>query len=116
MPKYECLNCGKAYWNWGFKNGRKCSDCGGKLLESKIDKGRIMEKNRYLLTMMVAERAKQLLAGAKPLVKIKSKNPVDVSLQEIKEGKVYLKKQGTLKEEDLFKKILRFGPNQEKVE
>ena len=75
-----------------------------------------MEKNKYLLVMMVARRAKQLLAGAKPLVKIKSKNPVDIALQEIKTGKVYLKKQETLGEEDLFKKILRLGPNQEGVE
>ena len=75
-----------------------------------------MKENRYLLAMMVAKRAKQLLAGAKPLVKTKSKNPVDIALQEIKTGKVYLKKQEILKEEDLFKKILRFGPDQEKVE
>ncbi|MBA7586231.1 DNA-directed RNA polymerase subunit omega [subsurface metagenome] len=67
-----------------------------------------MEKNRYLLTMMVAERAKQLLAGAKPLVKIKSKNPVDVSLQEIKEGKVYLKKKRDLEKENPFKRVFRF--------
>jgi len=33
----------------------------------------IMEKNKYLLTMMVAKRAK-LFAGAKPLIKTKSKN------------------------------------------
>jgi len=51
-----------------------------------------MEENKYLLAAMVARRAKQLLAVAKPLVKIKSKNPVDIALQEIKEGKVYLKK------------------------
>jgi len=28
----------------------------------------IMDENKYLLTMMVAERARQLLAGAKPLI------------------------------------------------
>ena len=50
-----------------------------------------MEKNRYLLTMMVAERAKQLSVGAKPLIKTKSKNPIAIALQEIKAGKVYLK-------------------------
>jgi len=50
-----------------------------------------MEENKYLLTMMVAKRAKQLRAGAKPLVKTKCKKPVLIALQEISEGKVYLK-------------------------
>jgi len=105
MPKYECLNCGRSYWNWGFKDGRKCSDCGGELAERKTDEGRIMEKNRYLLIIMVAKRAKQLLAGAKPLIKTKSKKPVTIALEEIKAGKVYLEKQDALKEEDLFKRV-----------
>ena len=115
MPRYECLNCGQTYWSWGFKDGRKCSDCGEKLVESKrkIDEGRIMEKNRYLLVMMVGKRAKQLIAGAKPLIKTKSKNPVSIALKEIEEGKVYLKKQKDLKKEDPFKRVLRFRPEEE---
>jgi DNA-directed RNA polymerase omega subunit len=51
----------------------------------------IMEKNRYLLTKMMAERAKQLFAGAKPLIKTKSKKPVAITLEEVKEGKIFLK-------------------------
>ena len=64
-----------------------------------------MEENRYLLTMMVAERAKQLFAGAKPLIKTKFKNPVSIALEEIKEGKVYLNEHKDLEEEDSFKSI-----------
>lgn len=72
-----------------------------------------MEGNRYLLATMVAKRAKQLIAGAKPLIKTKSKNQVVIALKEIKEGKVYLKKQKGLEKEDLFKRVLRFRPEEE---
>jgi len=71
-----------------------------------------MEENRYLLTMMVAKRAKQLSAGAKPLIKTKSKKPVAIALQEIKAGKVYLKKKNDLEKEEPFKKVLRFRPEE----
>jgi len=50
-----------------------------------------MEKNRYLLTMIVAKRAKQLMAGAKPLIETKHKKPVAIAMEEMKEGKIYLK-------------------------
>ena len=76
----------------------------------------IMEKNKYLLTMMIAERAKQLLAGAKPLIKTKLKNPVAIALREIEEGKVYLRKQKALKKEDPFEKVFRFRPEEEDQE
>jgi len=66
---------------------------------------KIMEENRFLLTKMVAERAKQLSAGARPLIKTKFKNPVSIALEEIKEGKVYLSEHKDLKEGDLFKNI-----------
>lgn len=68
------------------------------------DRYKIMEENRYLLTMMVAERAEQLLAGAKPLIKTKFKNPVSIALEEIKEGKVYLNEHKD-SEGDSFKSI-----------
>ena len=75
-----------------------------------------MGENRFLLTMMVAERAKQLLAGAKPLVKTKSKDRVDIALQEIRAGKVYLKEKKVLKEENLFKRVFRFRSEEEEQE
>lgn len=62
-----------------------------------------MIENKYLLTMMVAKRAKQLRAGAKPLVETKNKKPILIALQEIKEGKVYLKEdKESVKPEELF--------------
>lgn len=51
-----------------------------------------MEKNKYLLTMIVAKRAKQLIAGAKPLIKTGHKNPVAIAMEEMERGKIYLKK------------------------
>jgi len=65
-----------------------------------------MEKNRYLLTMIVAKRAKQLLAGAKPLIKTKHKNPVAIALEEVKAGKVFLKEPSNLKKWNPLEKIL----------
>ena len=65
-----------------------------------------MEENRYLLTMITAKRAKQLLAGAKPLIKSKHKNPVAIALEEIKEGKVFLKEHSNLKKGNPLERIL----------
>jgi DNA-directed RNA polymerase subunit omega len=49
--------------------------------------------NKYLLTMMVAKRAKQLNQGYKPLIEDANiKNNRLIALREIKEGKVYIKK------------------------
>ena len=75
-----------------------------------------MIENRYLLTMIVAKRAKQLFAGAKSLIKTESKNPVAIALEEVKAGKVFLKGQKALKEEDSFKNIFRFRPEEEDQE
>jgi len=60
-----------------------------------------MEKNKYLLTMMVAKRAKQLIAGAKPLVKTEHKNPVAIAMEEMKAGKIFLKEPSDLKKNPL---------------
>ncbi len=63
-----------------------------------------MQENRYLLTMMVAKRAKQLKNGAKPLVKPKHKRAILIALQEINEGKVYLKNTSSLEKSEKHKK------------
>jgi len=65
-----------------------------------------MEENRYLLTMLIAKRAKQLLAGAKPLIKTKHKNLVAIALEEVKAGKVYLKEPNNLKKGNPLERIL----------
>jgi DNA-directed RNA polymerase subunit omega len=62
-----------------------------------------MENNKYLLSMMVAKRAKELREGAKPLVESKHRKPTMIALEEIKAGKVYLKEEeGPLKDEEIF--------------
>lgn len=62
-----------------------------------------MENNKYLLSMMVAKRVKELKAGAKPLVETKQRKPLTIALEEIKAGKVYLKvEEGPLKAEEIF--------------
>ncbi len=43
--------------------------------------------------MMVAKRAKQLNQGYKPLIDTNGKNVRLIALKEIKEGKVYIKKE-----------------------
>jgi len=49
--------------------------------------------NKYLLTMMVAKRAKQLNQGSKPLISTNGKNTRITALKEIVEGKVYIKEE-----------------------
>ena len=62
-----------------------------------------MDNNKYLLSMMVAKRVKELKEGAKPLVEPKKKKPIIIALEEIKAGKVYLKeKEEPLKAEQIF--------------
>ena len=57
--------------------------------------------NKYLLTMMIAKRAKQLNQGYKPLVEMNARNNRQVALREIQEEKVYIKgEKETSSEED----------------
>ncbi len=65
-----------------------------------------MENNKYLLSMMVAKRVKELKAGAKPLVESKQRKLLTIALEEIKAGKVYLKEEeGPLKAEQIFNEV-----------
>lgn len=65
-----------------------------------------MLNNKYLLTMMVAKRVKQLQQGAKPLVESKQRKPLAIALEEIKAGKVFLKeKKEPLKVEEIFDEV-----------
>ncbi len=45
-------------------------------------------KNRFALTQLTAQRAKQLLNGSKPLCNKKSNREIVTALREIAEGKV----------------------------
>ena len=62
-----------------------------------------MENNKYLLSIMIAKRVKELGKGAKPLVESKNKKPIIIALEEIKAGKVFIKeKKEALKAEEIF--------------
>ena len=47
-----------------------------------------MTSNRFVLTVVISERTKELMAGARPLVKTKSANAWEIAMQEILEGKL----------------------------
>jgi DNA-directed RNA polymerase subunit omega len=50
----------------------------------------LLEKvdNRYSLVVVTARRARQLIDGAEPMVKIDSSKPVTIAINEINEGKI----------------------------
>jgi len=64
-----------------------------------------MLDNHFLLATIVAKRAKELMEGAKALVKTKCRKPVIIALEEIKAGKVFFKEKDRKEqyESDLFK-------------
>lgn len=69
-----------------------------------------MKENKYLLTMLIAKRAKQLQSGSKPLLKSKHKQPILIALEEIKAGEVYLKEvQEPQKSEEIIKENIIKG-------
>jgi len=69
-----------------------------------------VKENKYLLTMLIAKRAKQLQSGSKPLLKSKHKQPILIALEEIKAGEVYLKEvQKPQKSEEIIKENIIKG-------
>ena len=73
-----------------MKNLHKSKEMGDYQLE---ENNGLNANNKYLLTMMVAKRAKQLNQGFKPLLDIDAKSNRMLALKEIQEGKVYIKKE-----------------------
>ncbi len=58
------------------------------------------EPNRFLLVLLAAYRAKQLLSGAEPLIDDKRNNrPIVVALREIAAGKVRFKTEEEIEQE-----------------
>jgi DNA-directed RNA polymerase subunit omega len=45
---------------------------------------------RFQLTVLLQKRIRELVAGAPRLVDVRSDNPIDVALEEIRAGKVQL--------------------------
>jgi DNA-directed RNA polymerase subunit omega len=48
--------------------------------------------SRYTLVVQVAKRARQLVAGAKPLVSVKSDKPVTIAIHEVNADKIQYKR------------------------
>lgn len=48
--------------------------------------------SRYTLVVQVAKRARQLVAGAKPLVSVESDKPVTIAIHEVNAGKIQYKR------------------------
>jgi DNA-directed RNA polymerase subunit omega len=45
---------------------------------------------RFLLTALLQKRIRELVAGAPRLVDIRSENPIDIAIEEIRAGKIDL--------------------------
>ncbi len=45
---------------------------------------------RFLLTALLQKRIRELVAGAPRLVEIRSENPIDIAIEEIRAGKIDL--------------------------
>ena len=45
---------------------------------------------RFLLTALLQKRIRELVAGAPRLVEIRSDNPIDIAIEEIRAGKIEL--------------------------
>lgn len=44
--------------------------------------------NKFLLTLAVSQRARQIKEGAYPLIKAKEENPIMIALEEMLKGKI----------------------------
>ena len=45
---------------------------------------------RFLLTVLLQKRIRELVAGAPRLVETRSENPIDIAIEEIRAGKIDL--------------------------
>lgn len=53
-----------------------------------VDKAKKIIADPKILSLVAAKRARQLAGGARPMVKCKDENHLDIALLEIAEGKV----------------------------
>jgi DNA-directed RNA polymerase subunit omega len=47
----------------------------------------LQNMEKYQTIVKISKRARQLVDGAEPMLKIKSQNPVMIAMQELEEGK-----------------------------
>lgn len=66
-------------------------------------------ENRFELVHLAARRAKQLVKGARPLVKSSNRDVV-TSLREIAQGEVYFEKKHDLEEKEIPYQLSNFAP------
>ena len=52
--------------------------------------------NTFELTVLLQKRCQELVRGAKKLVDLETRNPVDIALEEVVQGKVWLASDGEL--------------------
>ena len=57
--------------------------------------------NDFMLTTVVSQRVKELRAGATPLIETRSKSPVEIAFEEIKRGKIQIKRDDNEKDTEV---------------
>ncbi len=60
----------------------------------KLRQARHKIGNTFALTVLLQKRCQELVRGAKRLVDTDSKNPIDIALEEVVAGKVWLAESG----------------------
>jgi DNA-directed RNA polymerase subunit omega len=66
-------------------------------------------ENRFELVHLAAKRAKQLVKGARPLVKSSNRDVV-TSLREIAQGEVYFERKNIVEEKEIPYQLSNFAP------
>ncbi len=60
-----------------------------KVVNSEVEPGEAPVVNsRYSIVMATSKRARQLIAGAKPMVNSKGEKPLSVAVEELNQGKI----------------------------
>ena len=58
--------------------------------------------NSFQMVILASKRAKELLNGAKPLIRTNSSHPCEIAIEEIKRGKVGYKRKKTRRREMIY--------------
>lgn len=66
------------------------------LLDPKVDDLLEKAENRYELAILVSRRARQIVAGSKPMVETKEKAPTTIASLEVNKGEVYIEKESNI--------------------
>lgn len=59
------------------------------LLNPKVDDLLEKAENRYELAVVVSKRARQIVAGSKPMVNTNEKSPITIASMELKDGDLF---------------------------